>query len=128
MEASLQKINPFFRHAINQPVLLCDASAPASRQTVAERFWFSDSLEWVTQDCVNQVQHSEGDISLCLNPISQVFHEFGLDDCDSLSFFFRQGSGAPPTAVMALTFLASDSTPLAIGADSRATAEDARFP
>jgi hypothetical protein len=81
MEASLQKINPLFRHPIDQSVFLCNPPGPASRQPVTERFWFSESLEWVTQDRVNQVKDSKGDVSLCLNPLPQIFQEFRLEDC-----------------------------------------------
>ena len=76
----LQKIHPVIAHQIHQPVFLGDASGPDAGRQVFERFGFADALERVAHDGFDQFQDAQGHAAVGLNPVTQVFAEFGLED------------------------------------------------
>lgn len=76
----LQKIHPLIPHQIHHPVFLCDAAGPDSWGEVFEGFGFADALEWVAHDGFDQFQDAQGHAAVGLDPMAQVFAEFGLKD------------------------------------------------
>jgi hypothetical protein len=89
--AGLEKVNAFFRNAVNEPVLLRDTSRPASGKRVSEGFGLTRSFKGVAQHRFNQVQHSDCDVAVALDPIPKIFSELGLEDSEPLNFLCHRG-------------------------------------
>ena len=76
----LQKIHPLIPHKIHEPVLLGDTAGPDAGGEVFEGFGFADALEGVAHDGFDQFQDAQGHAAVGLDPVAQVFAEFGLED------------------------------------------------
>lgn len=85
----LQKIHPFIPYQIHEPVFLGDAAGPEAGGEVFEGFGFADALEGVVHDGFDQFQDAQGDAAVGLDPVAQIFAEFGLKD--RYSVLIRQG-------------------------------------
>lgn len=75
--AGLEKNDRTVRDSIHQPVFLCNAARPASRQGVPERFRFSGTVEWISEDRVRQVQHADRDVPLAPDPVPEILRNSG---------------------------------------------------
>lgn len=80
MVSSLEEINGFIRDTVHQTVFLADTTRPAAGQHISERFRLSQSLEWISHHCLDQVQHSDCSAPFSLDPKAEVLPELRLKD------------------------------------------------
>ena len=91
MIAGLEKVNAFRRDAVNESMLLRDASRPAPGKRVSERFRFAQSVKRVAQNGFNQVQDSDCGIAVGPNPILKILSELGLENSEPFNFLWHRG-------------------------------------
>jgi len=68
----LVEFDAIARHSINQPMLLRDPAAPATRQLESKRFGFADATEMIVENGRHQIQDTESDLAVCFDPIAQI--------------------------------------------------------
>jgi hypothetical protein len=89
--SGLEKVDAFRSDAVNESMLLGDASRPALGKRVSERFGFTESLEGVAQNGFNQVQHSDSGIAVGPDPIPKILSELGLENSEPFNFLWHRG-------------------------------------
>jgi hypothetical protein len=78
MVPALQEINAFLGNEVNHPVFLGDATRPHSRSEVFESLRLSNSFDWISERCLNKIQHFDRNPSVRFHPIPQVLQKFRL--------------------------------------------------
>ncbi len=81
MVSRLQEINSIVAHEINNAVFLCQSSRPTTRCEIFEWFRFANTIKRIAQNGVNQFKSAQSQFAIRLNPVTQIFDEFGLKDC-----------------------------------------------
>ncbi len=92
MITCLEEINPIRLNQINNPMFFRKTARPRTRQSIFERFRFSDPLKWITQDRFDEIERSEGNLSIRCYPMSEVFNKLRLENRDSFAFSLSQDS------------------------------------
>ena len=82
--AGLEKIDPSGADRIDQSMFFGDAAGPRAGQHVFQRFRFPDALKWISHCGFDQVQDSQGDPAIGLDPVAQVLAKFGMKDREPL--------------------------------------------
>ena len=82
----LKKIDGFVVDTVDQPVFLGNTPRPTACEHIPERLGLAGTLERIAHNCLNQIEHSNCDVPVGFNPISQVLSEFGMEDDSSLTF------------------------------------------
>lgn len=59
--------------AVDEPMLLSDAAAPATGQFEPQRLRLADAREWLSEDCCHQINDAERGFAVRLNPVPQIF-------------------------------------------------------
>jgi hypothetical protein len=77
--SGLEKIDSAFIHAVYQPMFLRHPSRPAPRQHILEWFWFAYPGERVSQHRLDQFKYSQGDLSVCIDPATQILAKLGME-------------------------------------------------
>lgn len=75
--AGLQDHNVVAVDQVDEPVLLADASRPASSEGVAQGFGFTDAFEWVAQDVVDQPIDALEDRAVSREPVGDTLSGWG---------------------------------------------------
>jgi hypothetical protein len=68
----LHILNPIRDYAVDKPMLLCNAAAPATGQLVLERLRLADAIKWIGEDSGHQVKDTESDFAVRLDPEPQI--------------------------------------------------------
>jgi hypothetical protein len=88
--AAHEEVDPVITHQVEESMLLRDSTGPDVRTQVPERFWLSDSAEGVTYHRFDEIQHTEGNAPVDIDPVPEIFPKLVLKDTDSR---FLPGSG-----------------------------------
>ena len=72
MISGLQEVDTIGTYEINNSMLLSQSPRPGAGSKIFQRLGLSDATEWITQDRFNQVERPQRNLSLRLNPITQV--------------------------------------------------------
>jgi hypothetical protein len=130
MVSSLEEINSFIRDTIHQSVFLADTTGPAAGQHISERLRLSQSLEWISHHCLDQIQHSDCDAAISFEPKTEVLPEFRLKDRDPLRISpHLESLDAAPLLFQVWSALALlVATPIGDGARCVATVTGGQFP
>src|SRR4051794_38211548 len=75
--AGLKELDSFFRHDVDQPMLLREASGPRAGNQVLQRLRLPDSREWIAEDCFDEIERTKRDLPFVSNPEAKVFPKFG---------------------------------------------------
>ena len=59
-------------------MFLRNASRPAARQHEFQRFRLSDPYKWLSQDGLDEIEYSEGDSAVGVNPVPQILTELDV--------------------------------------------------
>lgn len=78
--ARLQEVDSCVRDKVDDAMLLGQSTRPRSCGEVLERFRFSDAVKWIAHDRFNEIECSEGDLSVGIDPVAEVFSKFRLED------------------------------------------------
>ena len=84
MVSSLEEINGLIRDTVHQPVFLADTTRPAACQHISERLRLSQPLEWITDQCLDEIQNSDCGAAFGFDPKTEVLPELRLEDRDPL--------------------------------------------
>ncbi len=87
--ASLKEVDSTVADEIDDTVFLCKAPRPGAAWEVFQWFRLADSFEGVANDNLHQVERPKRDLSVCLDPEFQVFHELRLKYRDPLTRSLR---------------------------------------
>ena len=77
---------------IDQPMLLCDAARPAPRKSEFQGFRFPGTVKGIADDGLNQIEDPDGDVTLVLDPETQVLNELRLECGGPFRFALRRAS------------------------------------
>ncbi len=88
----LKEIDCFIGHAVYEAMLLSDPSGPTTAEDVFQRFGFSEALEWIPHDGINQIKDSQSDSALVFDPKSQVLKKLGLKYGNPFSLALHRAS------------------------------------
>jgi hypothetical protein len=66
----LVKLDAVGGHAVNEAMFLGDSAAPTAGLSESERFRLAYPSEWIGENGRHQVEHTERDSAVGLNPIS----------------------------------------------------------
>ena len=91
MIAGLQKINTLVSHPVHQSVLLRDTPGPTAREHVAERLGSTDTLKRVAQDSFDEIEDSNRNISVALDPVPEILKKFCVEYRETLGFNGHSG-------------------------------------
>ena len=67
-------------------MFLRDAPRPASGERISERFGFADAFEELAQHRFDEIQNSDRNTAVGLDPIPKIFSEFRLENSEPLNF------------------------------------------
>ena len=90
--SSLEEIDGHVRDAIHQTVFLRDTPRPAPGKHIFQGFGLSGTFEWVSHDCIDQVEHSNGNVTLALHPEAEVLQELRLKYGDPFRLSLHRAS------------------------------------
>jgi hypothetical protein len=82
--AAHKEIDPIIPHEIHEPMLLCDSARPNMRAHVAQRLRLSDAAERIAHDGIHEVQDTQRDTAVRLDPEPQIVTEFILESRNAL--------------------------------------------
>lgn len=80
MVARLKEVDSCVRDKVHDAMLLGQSTRPRSRGEVPERFRFSDAGEWVAHDRFDEIECSQRDLPVGIDPVAKVFSKFWLED------------------------------------------------
>jgi hypothetical protein len=80
VEARLEEVDPIVRNTVDDPMFLREAARPDAGSQIFEGLRSAYSREWIPEDCFDKIKRPKRNPSVCLDPISQVFDELGLED------------------------------------------------
>jgi hypothetical protein len=80
MIAGLQEVDLTVAHAVHKAMLLSEPSRPGSSEKMLERLGLPDPRERIAQDCLDQIQGPQRDLSISFDPDPEVFAKFRLEN------------------------------------------------
>lgn len=78
--AGLEELDPISEDFVDQPIRLIYPARPDVAAEVLERFGFANANEGVSQDCLDQIQRTQGSLAVCFDPVAEIFEAFVLHD------------------------------------------------
>jgi hypothetical protein len=69
MIASLQEVDALISDQVNDPMLLRQTTRPRASRQILQRFWLADSGEWITYDCLDQIERAQGNLAVGCHPV-----------------------------------------------------------
>ncbi len=80
MVPGLEKVDAFVGHQINDPMFLRQAPRPGSRREILQRFRFRNSREWIAENSFDDLQRTQCNAPIDINPVPKIIPEFGMED------------------------------------------------
>jgi len=77
--AGLEEIDPVGGRTIEKAMLLCDPARPHVID-VFKRLWFSNAVEGLAKNRLDQVENSQSYFSVCSDPPSEIVEEVRVKD------------------------------------------------
>jgi hypothetical protein len=81
----LQEIDAVLANSVYEAVFLGNSAGPATREHIFKWLRLPDAGERIAQNRFNQVKGAQRDFAIRINPISQVFTKFWMENRISLS-------------------------------------------
>jgi hypothetical protein len=78
MISGLEEVDAIGAYEIYNSMLLSQSPRPGARGKIFQRLGLSDASEWIPQDCFNKGERPQRNLTLGLNPITQVFAELRM--------------------------------------------------
>jgi hypothetical protein len=85
MVTALQEVNSVLFNEVDQTMLLGDPSRPHSGAQIFERFRFAEALKGFSKNLADKTKSLEGNLSIGLDPESQILDELRLRNCEPFS-------------------------------------------
>lgn len=79
--AGLQEVDAILTDQVHDAVLLRQTPRPGPRREILEGLRLPDSLKRIAQDRLDQIERSQRDTPVGLDPVPQVFAKLPLKDC-----------------------------------------------
>jgi tetratricopeptide (TPR) repeat protein len=80
----LQKINPSFADAVDEPVFLSEPARPASSEYLLQRLWLSNSCKGIAQGAFGELEGAKYNLPVGFNPVTSedartVYVKIGIE-------------------------------------------------
>jgi hypothetical protein len=87
---SLKKIDSVVANEVYKAMFLGKTSRPDTWGKIFEWFRFANASKWIAHDSLDQVELTQGSLSVGFGPVAEVFTELWLEDSFSTLYFQDQ--------------------------------------